>query len=248
MPQDERKSENGHQLGSASRPPRTSTPSTGPALGLRRMATIRGPNGRAQRRNLAADAAQADQADRRLGQLSGLERLPGSLALQLEQLRQPPAYGQKQSSSRTRPMGRSKTPAAVPLRSGRAHRTHGVRTDSTPTDTEWIQCKPGCSTEETVQRVPTQGPASQENLCVFERLVRDPLGANRNEPRTRGGFREDPPKNRFIDPNASRPVRTGLMAIADGEPARSMPRACGCGSLSVHVSPRCWPAPLGNRP
>ena len=47
--------------------------------------------GRRERADGPPDRAEPDDADRHVAQLAALERLPGPLALELEQLRQPPA-------------------------------------------------------------------------------------------------------------------------------------------------------------
>ena len=65
-----------------------------PRSGWRRVARMRRPERLEQARDLGADAAVADDPDRQAAQLAAAQRLPGPLALQLEQLRQAAGDGQ----------------------------------------------------------------------------------------------------------------------------------------------------------
>ena len=93
---------------------------------------------REQAGQLDADAAVADDPDRQLGQLAAAQRLPRPLALELQQLRQPPGDRQRHHHHvlGDRP---AEDAARVRHQSGRARGPTGVVTRSTPADAEWIQ-------------------------------------------------------------------------------------------------------------
>ena len=112
------------------------------------------------------DARPSRRAARRL------QRLPGPLALELEQLRQPPAAARIIIITYSA-IGREKTPRAFVITSA-ALADAGVSTRSTPAVAEWTQRRRGRAGEDPVERVGRQA-AAEHHLDVVERAVGEAL-------------------------------------------------------------------------
>ena len=205
------------RAGSASRPPITSTPSTGSASGRRRMATTREPNG------LASLATSPPMPPRPTSPIVTPLISCASSGCHVRSRWSSMSCGRRRQTARIMvitysAIGRLKTPWALVTVSPR-RRTHGVRTDSTPTETEWIQRSLGARpTNRSSGSPPSDQPRSRTSTSSSDSSA---------WPSELTGMSLVPGAaariSSFIDPKASRPVRTGLIAIARGEPPGPCP-------------------------
>ena len=118
-------------------------------------------------------------ADGEVGQLVASKRLPGPLALELEQLRQPPADGQDHHQHVFGDRARENTPRALVMSRPRSTAA-GVRTRSTPAVAEWTQRRCG---QRLSSRSKTSGRqrAAQQHFDVRQVAIGKPFERNGDE-------------------------------------------------------------------
>ena len=108
----------------------------GAAVGMAARRQDAAPERQEQAGDLRADAPVADDPDRELGELPAAQRLPGPLALELEELRKPSGDGQRHHHD---VLGDRLAEDAAGVRDVRPRsRTDGIEMRSTPAEAEWI--------------------------------------------------------------------------------------------------------------
>ena len=168
-----------------------------------------------------------------MSRISALQRLPRPLALELEQLRQPPADRQDHHQD---VLGDGAAEDAAGIRDhDTAAGGAGVRTRSTPAVAEWTQGRCGRGSAAGRRRLPAEAP--QEHLDFVERPVGQALERDRHEARAGRGR----PDAREVA-RAVAGGEDGRRAIAAGTPAgparARRVRSWGPGVLSCRAAPR----------